>query len=524
MKILIVVDKEGTAIDRLAKSIQRNLPHHKVVVFPVHPKRPDVDTFINVEKLMRWADVIDIHYWKSGKVLREHYQELFMSKPRILFHFNPYDVVNDENQYYDKVVVGNREMHTKIPYAHLIQYAINLNFFKYGAEYKGQDSNTVMMSVNRIEGKKGVKEVAQACNELGYKFILVGRVSKPEYLKEVMAAGGENIQFYEGVSDEDLRELYYQASIHVCNSIDAFESGTLPILEAMACGVPVLTRMVGHVPDLYNGGNMVIRVGQPEDLIDLKTQLQKLMENKQLRLSMRDRAWDTVKNRYERRMVIDIQKLYYAIYQSMTPLVSIIIPTKDRPEALAESLVGAISQEYKKFEIVVADSGDTSVKPIIDKVIEQTDVPIKYIYFENKKNYTLAEARNRAVIEADGQILVFCDDRLKLDKKALFSFATYARPKAWLWGQKDGVMKGFVENFSCVRRDDLIKHGMFNERVQWYGGMTQDIRERFEIKNNFDFISLPEAQATSVQRTTSKNRRREDIIEAKLLSYKLYNK
>ncbi|MBU1759384.1 MAG: glycosyltransferase, partial [Bacteroidetes bacterium] len=54
------------------------------------------------------------------------------------------------------------------------------------------------------------------------------------------------------------------------NSLFDFESGTLPILEAMACGVPVLTRNIGHVPDLFDGKNMVIREGEQNDVEDLK--------------------------------------------------------------------------------------------------------------------------------------------------------------------------------------------------------------------------------------------------------------
>ncbi|MGA2911466.1 MAG: hypothetical protein ABSE17_02410 [Candidatus Levyibacteriota bacterium] len=104
---------------------------------------------------------------------------------------------------------------------------------------------------------------------------------------------------------------------------------------------------------------------------------------------------------------------------------------------------------------------------------------IKYIYFDRKGTYSLAQARNRAVIEADGQILVFCDDRLRLAKNAINIFATYSRPKAWIWGEKDGVAKGFVENFSSVKREDLIRHGMFNERVQWYGGMTKKYSKKY---------------------------------------------
>lgn len=522
MKILIIVDKQGTAIDRLAQSIKRNLPHHQIIIAPIHPKRNDIETIAEVQKLMIWADFIDIHYWKSGQILRTTFPAEFNAKPKILFHFNPYDILSEENKYYKNIVVGNMEIYNKLPYATLIKYAIDLSFFKFNEQYT--EEKTVMMSVNRIEGKKGIKEVAQVCKELGYKFTLVGRVSKAEYMQEVMKAGEGNITFIENATDEILRDAYYKSAIHVCNSVDNFESGTLPILEAMACGVPVLTRSIGHVPDLFNGGNMNVRLGKVDDIEDLKKQLKDMMANKEWRLRMKNNAWETVKNYDDRRMALEVQKLYYKYRFPDTPLISIIMPTKDHPEAFAESLLGAVNQDFPNFEIIVSDSGQVSVKKIVDEVKKRTQIPIKYIYFENKNNYTLAEARNRAVIEADGSILVFCDDRMKMRQNALSVFASYHRPNAWIWGMKDGAIKGFVENFSCVGRADFIKHGMFCERMQWYGGMTQEIRERFERKNNMDFIFMQEAMAESIRRSKSKALRRDDIIDAKFLIYKLHQK
>jgi glycosyltransferase involved in cell wall biosynthesis len=522
MRILIIVDKQGTAIDRLAQSVRKHLPHHQIIIAPIHPKRNDVETIAEAQKLMMWADIIDIHYWKSGQVLRTTFPTEFNAKPKILFHFNPYDAESEENKYYDLVVVGNNEIHERVPSAHLIPYCIDLSFFKYNPDYT--EEKRVMMSVNRIEGKKGVLEVAKACRELGYIFTLVGRVSKADYMMEVMKEGGDSIEFWENATDEILRDQYYKSAIHVCNSVDNYESGTLPILEAMACGTPVLTRNIGHVPDLYSGSNMVVRNGAQNDIEDLKKELQALMESRSLRVAMREKAWDTVKNRDDRRMALDVQKLYYKLYQPNAKLVSVIIPTKDRPEAFAECLLGAVEQDYPKMEIVVADSGLVEVRKIINEIKKHTEVPIKYIPFDSKGEYTLAEARNRAVIEADGEVLVFCDDRLKMKSTAVSAFMSFYRPKSWLWGTKDGVQKGFVENFSCVGRADLIKAGMFLERMQWYGGMSQEIRERFESKNAMDFMILQEAEANSIKRATSKTHRREDIIDAKFLVYKLYHK
>lgn len=517
MNICIFVDKTYSAIDRMAQAVRIHNPHFNIQIFPLHPKRNDADTLFKAHDLLRWADLVDIHYWKSGEVLRASFPVDFESKPKIVCHFNPYDFDKLEwLKIYNQVVCNNKTIQNRMLYSHLIPMGIDLDFFRFNSNYT--EEKVVMMSVARIESKKGVLEIAQVCKELGYKFILVGRVSDGSYVQEVLNQGAE---FIENATEEILRDIYYKSAIHVCNSVDNFESGTLPILEAMACGVPVLTRNIGHVPDIYDGGNMVVRMGKKEDIKDLKKHLKDLMENRDLRLKIREKAWKTVKNRFDKRMAREFSKLYYKVLGKDHPLISIIIPTFDNHEAFIECLAAAANQDYPNLEIIVADSGNISVEKLITAYKLHGKVPLKYIRFENYGRFTLAEARNRAVVESQGEYLVFCDDRLAMAQDAVSSFLVGAKPNSWFWGVKDSYIKDFVENFSFIRRVDLIKGGMFCERIDRYGGMSQEIRERFsQLGYNFELIQG--AKATSVSRSKNSEKKRQDTIESKFTLYKLY--
>lgn len=519
MKVLIIVDKNGSAIDRLAQLVANHNPHFDIRVLPVHPKRNDAETLYELSNLIKWCDIIDVHYWKSGQVAAQSFPVDFKGKPKVLFHFNPYDADKKEiNDNYDAVVVGNEEIQNKIPYARFVPYGIDLDFWTFNDNY--MDNKMVNMCVNRIEGKKGVLEVALACKELGYKLKLVGRVSDGMYMQKILDTGV--CEFLENATDEEMRNIYYASTIHVCNSVDGFESGTLPILEAMACGLPVLTRNVGHVPDLFDGTNLSVRTGKEDDMDDLKAKLKEIMENSEWRDKLRQNAWQTVKNRNSEKMAIQVADIYWALINRQAPLVSVIIPTKERPEAFTQSLVAALSQDYPKYEIVVSDSGvNESVEAIIESARKNTNVPIRYIHFWSP-GYTLAEARNRAVTEARGKILVFCDDRLAMEKDAISEFVRSHGTNTWVWGVKDNYQKGFVENFSCVSREDFIRYGMCNERLGWYGGMTQELRTRFETKNGVKFVLADTAKATSITRARGKAHRRSDIIKSKLFIFKLY--
>jgi len=520
MKILILTDKNGSAIDILSQHIKRHNPHLDISIQSFHPKRPDIDQLEKAPKLWDEADLVHVAYWKSGEKFKELYPDKFKSKRKILCHYNPYDV--DKKNWlkdYKKVVVGNETIQAKIPYAKLIPYCIDLEYWEYNPKYT--EEKVVNMVVARIESKKGVVPVAKVCKELGYGFVLVGRISKMDYFRQIMEANPDTI-FKENIGVDELKETYYQSAIHVCNSVDNFESGTLPILEAMACGVPVLTRVVGHVPELFNGDNMMVREEEPENEEELKAKLQELMENRPLREKLRDRAWQTVKNRPAWKYARQFSSLYYDI-RSKKPLVSIITPTFDKPDVLIKNLAKSATQDYPNYEIVVVDSGNLSSKPVVDAFRKRIDVPIKYIRFENKGEYTLAKARNLAAVEAQGKYLVFDDERMGMEPNAVSVFvaAMEDKEKTWLFGIKDDFEKGFVENFSCVKREEFMLYGMFNERIDAYGGMTQEVRTRFE-KNGFVFEMINEARAYRIAGSKNKWKKRKEIIRSKYNIWKMY--
>jgi len=519
MKILILVDKPTSAIARLAFLIKKYNSHLKIDVQSLHPKRPDIEELEVVKKKWDEADLVQVSYWRSGEKFRELYPESFKKKRKFLCHYNPYDVYKkDWLKDYKAVIVGNEEIHTKIPYAYLIPYCIDLDFWRFNFNYTKE--KVVNMVAARIEGKKGIREVAKACKELGYKFILVGRISDPDYFRQVMEANPKT-EFKENISDKELREVYYKSAVHVCNSSDNFESGTLPILEAMATGVPVLTRLIGHVPDLYDGDNMIIREGKQDDYEDLKGELRQLMDNLPLREKIREKAWQTVKNRPAEKMARQFSNLYYKLLSEKKPWVSVIIPTFDRPDILFQCLAKAVAQDYAQKEIIVVDSGNQSVEVMVKEFRNKTEVPIKYIRFDNKGEYTLAKARNLGIIKAQGRYLVFCDERIGMEKEAISAFIERIDSKVWLYGIKDNARKGFVENFSCVSREDIIQYGMFNERIDCYGGMSQEIGNRFG-KNGFVFEIVPKAKARGLAESKNSYVKRQDIIRAKLINWELY--
>lgn len=519
-KVLAIVDKEGTALDRLAKGVEKYHDNLNYKVLSVHPKRPDPIQLLDFEREARDADVIDWQYFRSAELLREMYPWL-KDKKQILTHNNPYSITEGDWNGYDMVVGNNDYIYEKLggitnAPVEYIPLTVDTDLWLYNRDW--QPNKNVIMVANRIESKKGILPVAIACADLNLHFILVGAISDPNYFQSIMATTG-NVEFHEQISDLELRQLYHDSTIHVCNSVDNFESGTLPILEAMLCGTPVLTRNVGHVPELNNGENLTLLEGVPEDVMGITDKLSEMLADKKKLIEQREKAWQTAKSRSFERRAYMYQKLYRQVKSKAIP-VSIVVPIFDKPEIISKCLNAIAEQTYGNIELLVCDDNGSLFKNYdrIADFAKYVSFPVKYMN-TSLGDYGLARARNEATIEATGDIVIYCDQRMIMHPTAVEEFVNNMKPRTWLYGNKGGK-KEFVENFSAVYRSDIINAGLFSERMIWYGGLSQETRGRIRnqgMKTEY----LDSAKATPTGKSSNKNTKRQEIIRSKNRLWKM---
>lgn len=88
------------------------------------------------------------------------------------------------------------------------------------------------------------------------------------------------------------------------------------------------------------------------------------------------------------------------------PLVSVIVPTYNRPDQLAEALKSILAQTYKNIEIIVVNDCGEDVAYVIALLNDRNN--IKYIRHDNNKG--LAAARNTGIRAAAGKYIAYLDD------------------------------------------------------------------------------------------------------------------
>lgn len=87
-----------------------------------------------------------------------------------------------------------------------------------------------------------------------------------------------------------------------------------------------------------------------------------------------------------------------------TPLVSVVIPTYNRPELLVLAVQSVLAQTFQNFEIIIVDDGES-----VETVVQEIKDP-RITYIKNPKSLGGAGARNRGASLAHGTLIAFLDD------------------------------------------------------------------------------------------------------------------
>lgn len=88
------------------------------------------------------------------------------------------------------------------------------------------------------------------------------------------------------------------------------------------------------------------------------------------------------------------------------PLVTVVLPSRDRPVEVRRAARTVIAQTFTDWELVVVDDGSEPAADVIG--LEAMDPRI--LVLRNETSQGVSEARNRGILEARGRWLAFLDD------------------------------------------------------------------------------------------------------------------
>ena len=149
-----------------------------------------------------------------------------------------------------------------------------------------KEEQIALLFLARVERNKGVYEAIESFHRLQTRhnnlvLNIAGVGGELENAKSFVSEKGiSNVNFTGWISGETKSDLLYQSDIYL---LPTYHGEGMPnsILEAMACGLTVLTTDVGGIKDFFDPDHMgrIIKPKSPDDLVE---KLEEIIESPEL--------------------------------------------------------------------------------------------------------------------------------------------------------------------------------------------------------------------------------------------------
>ena len=172
----------------------------------------------------------------------------------------------------------------------------------------------MILNIGTLEPRKNVVTLIKAfkkLKELGfknYKLVIAGDKGwlYKQIFKEIESSGLQKAVLFLGVvRDEDLPMLYNCADLFVYPSL--YEGFGLPPLEAMACGIPVITSNTSSLPEVVGDAGIMV---DPTDVNSLYENMSNVLGDSELRHHMKNMGLERSKLFSWDNMAKEILKIY----------------------------------------------------------------------------------------------------------------------------------------------------------------------------------------------------------------------
>jgi len=181
------------------------------------------------------------------------------SSPRILSVYEKYN----SRAFY--VAISDADKAASLDYIRTIHHGINLDEFTFNPEPQGD----YLLFFGRIHPDKGAKEAIEIARSTGSRLMMAGIIQDEVYYEREIEPHlhSQNITYVGSVGPKKRDDLLREAKV-LLHPINFDEPFGLSVVEAMACGTPVIAFNRGSMPELIRNGINGFLVSTVEEATD----------------------------------------------------------------------------------------------------------------------------------------------------------------------------------------------------------------------------------------------------------------
>jgi glycosyltransferase involved in cell wall biosynthesis len=181
----------------------------------------------------------------------------------------------------------------------VIPNGIELDMFSPCEHAKSNGGKMRLLTVSRLVERKGIQHILNALAQLreeNISLVIVGAGCYESYLKTLCnkLQLESVVSFYGFCLRDHLPRLYNESDIFCLPSLA--ESFGVVLVEAMACGLPIISTKTGGIPDLIGSENGILV--DPGNVDEIRKAILMLKNNEKMRMDMGNASREKVAKNY----------------------------------------------------------------------------------------------------------------------------------------------------------------------------------------------------------------------------------
>lgn len=182
----------------------------------------------------------------------------------------------------------------------IIPHGIKIEDFKYSAA-----TDDYFFWMSRISPEKRVEDAIAFAKKTGHNLIIAGPIRNQEYYTKIVQPNLNNKIRYVGELNLKQKIQYYQKAKAFIFTAKPPEAFGLVVVEALACGAPVIAYDIGAMPEIIKNRNngFLVKPGHIEGLIQAVKKIDTID---------REKCRDSIKGHFDIDQMIDKYLKYYS--------------------------------------------------------------------------------------------------------------------------------------------------------------------------------------------------------------------